>query len=273
MKTLAHFFRGDASAAQTRVSPQDTAGHEPVLARTGELTPRNAQPGAGLQRRTAILRRPGTLPPGPAARLRTSHSAPVVTLEGPALQTALAKLEASLEGWCTKTSLVDMFRRGPGTKADWNRRVQNIATALRFVKPDATNVAYVVNGQPVALMSLSRPNGFLSGKPRAYLEIHALASHPGTEGAGGALVEHAVNASKQAGLQGKVRLQALHSAIPAYQAMGFKRCLLRDGWMELDPAKSHKWIQQDGQWRLAKHAAKGYVAAIGEPAPAPGRGN
>ena len=126
-------------------------------------------------------------------------------------------------------------------------------------RPDATNVAYVVGGQPVAVLSMSQPKSSWTRKPLSFIQIHALASHPGTEGAGGALLEHAVNCSQEAGLGGKVCLHALARAIPAYRAMGFKGSAFSESSMTLDPAKSDKWVQVEGRWRLAKHAGKAYA--------------
>jgi len=114
---------------------------------------------------------------------------------------------------------------------------------------------YFLNGAPCGLMSTSMRSKGMS--------IDAIVTHPLSQGAGIALVEHAVNLSARAGLGGAVRLWAVNNAMAVYQAMGFERPDLNKDKMVLDPVASPLWIQRDGQWRFRRDAGKGYVRSTG----------
>ena len=114
---------------------------------------------------------------------------------------------------------------------------------------------YFLNGAPCGLVATSmRTKG---------VSIDALVTHPLSQGAGIALVEHAVNLSARAGLGGAVRLRAVNNAMPVYLAMGFERPDLNKNKVVLDPAASPLWTQRDGQWRFRRDADKGYVRSTG----------
>jgi hypothetical protein len=92
--------------------------------------------------------------------------------------------------------------------------------------------------------------------------IDALVTHPGSAGAGGALIEQAVNTSVEWGNDGMLKLAPVNgNAKKAYEAFGF----VNSGKaMTLDPVDNDKWCQQDGQWRLQKYQDKKYLAGFGE---------
>lgn len=120
--------------------------------------------------------------------------------------------------------------------------------------PDSTFLAYYVKNQPVGMLIMEE-------QPQN-LFITAIVTHPGSEGAGGALIEAAVNTSVKRGKDGKLELYPENeNARKAYEALGF--CKLRSN-MTLDPDKSDKWCRQDdGQWRIQKHQDMKYLVDFG----------
>jgi GNAT superfamily N-acetyltransferase len=199
------------------------------------------------------------------ARLHAAAQAPIKALATAGeLQQAIAQLQGDLANWMARPPRTLRGRLLPDAqRTAWNSRVRDVTGALRFVRADAQNLAYQVNGTTVGLMSASHP--LVAGRPAAFVEIHALATHPGTRGAGGALVERAVDMAMQAGVNGVVRLViSQRRARGAYEALGFR--WLGGGIMELDPARSDKWARQGaGPWRLARHADKKYIERYGYP--------
>jgi hypothetical protein len=110
---------------------------------------------------------------------------------------------------------------------------------------------YRVAGQPIALMQFDMQG---SG---GMLEIKNVTTHPGSEGAGGIMVEYALNkvtsynaqASNEMFEPGCLFLESLNdNSTAAYVALGFESAGKKD--MVLNAAKSSKWAQADGKWRL-----------------------
>ena len=137
-------------------------------------------------------------------------------------------------------------------------------------KADASNknlsvFEYTLAGEPLALMQLSTRGGAL--------EIENLASHPGTEMAGGIMVEFALNriAHFNANSQDKQLMEdmiVLNSMNPsstaAWIALGFVPLgknpdltgHLNPIPMSLDANKSPKWTKLDNKWRHVAYATK-----------------
>ncbi|MGS0741327.1 hypothetical protein ACVBEF_05785 [Glaciimonas sp. GG7] len=105
------------------------------------------------------------------------------------------------------------------------------------------------DNSPIGLMVLKEID--FGGGPVTH--IKEIITHPGTQQAGGLLIEHTVNFSETNGNHGKVSLTPIHTAIDAYTALGFKEEFIM---MELDPTESDKWTRSDvtGQWELAAYA-------------------
>lgn len=114
---------------------------------------------------------------------------------------------------------------------------------------------YRVAGHPIALMQLN-----MQGM-EGMLEIKNVASHPGSEGAGGIMIEYALNkvgsyntqmqqhAQRNAYEPGFLFLESLDdNSTAAYVALGFE--LVGGKEMVLNAAKSSKWSQSGGKWRL-----------------------
>lgn len=253
---------------------QRLASYLPVKIRGPQERPQEPAPRADLPMKPGAHSNAAgeTSPAGPSraagkpggtlasSSLEASEQAPIHPLEGRDLQRAIERFETSLDGWKVKTAFSVKGLFMPNREAEaWNSRVKDIALALEHRQVHATNVAYMFGDQPVGLMSVSHPTDALSGQPAPYMEVHALVSHPGSAGVGGALMEHAVNMAQEAGLNGKIRLITLPGAKNAYKAMGFER--LQFSTMELDPSKSDKWERagDDGKWRLTAHADKTYI--------------
>ncbi|MFM0069127.1 GNAT family N-acetyltransferase [Paraburkholderia aspalathi] len=116
-------------------------------------------------------------------------------------------------------------------------------------------LSYSVDDQPVGLMAM-KP---IEGSPPS---IEHFVTHPGSTGAGGALMERAVNTSVMWGHKGKVRLYPENDhAEKAYKSLGFVKATDGIPGLSLNPATSDKWQQdQGGQWALAKHTGEKYLS-------------
>lgn len=115
--------------------------------------------------------------------------------------------------------------------------------------------SYYIDNKPVGMV-------ILEGGSDPY--ISAFVTHPGSEGAGGALMEYAVNfIADQAPKESEnvqIKLTPLKDAIGAYRQLGFiqeeDQMILNSDTLEF----KEKWCKQDGKWRLAKHVDKKYIA-------------
>jgi hypothetical protein len=136
----------------------------------------------------------------------------------------------------------------------------------QFREPERPVFEYRVAGQPIALMQIDiRGSGGM-------LEIKNVATHPGTEGAGGIMMEYALNkvtsyndqmqqhAKTNAFAPGHLYLETYNAAsTAAYLALGFTVYSGRK--MILDAANSVKWGQINGKWRLVGKPAK-YLTTV-----------
>ena len=136
----------------------------------------------------------------------------------------------------------------------------------QFMNPERPVFEYRVAGQPIALMQIDmRGTGGM-------LEIKNLATHPGTEGAGGIMIEYALNkvtsyndqmqqhAQTNVFAPGYLYLETYNQdSTAAYLALGFTAKGGRS--MILDAANSVKWGQVNGKWRLVGKPPK-YLRGI-----------
>ncbi len=140
---------------------------------------------------------------------------------------------------------------------EWKRRLEDTGVIVLADDPGEVNAGFFVGTQPVGLLTLSRHDG--------YFEVDTIVTHPGTQGAGGALIEHAVNVAHEDRCGGALRLTPMQSSVPAYEALGFRSVADE---MRLDPqARPDIWCRHETQWRLRKHLGKPYVVALLESAP------
>lgn len=149
----------------------------------------------------------------------------------------------------------------------WNRRIDsgiNIAGSagarwtwgpnnLRFF-------IYKLLGKPVGLMVTRE------AKAGPLVTIKHLATHPGSENAGGILIEHAVNLSEQAGYNGCLKLTSLNrGSTAAYKALGFVEIEDLD-IMKLVPNESDIWVRVENEWRLRKYKERrGFAGPASQP--------
>lgn len=138
----------------------------------------------------------------------------------------------------------------------WNNRIEDTRWMLHF--PLASNeetkiFAYYVDDTPIGIMVM---------KNTTQPQILQIVTHPGSEGAGGSLIEKAVNQSMawRPDSSGVVSLWALNdNTRQAYYAMGFSN---RTGLMVLKPDERHDkfvWVEDAAAWRLKSNLGKGYI--------------
>ncbi|MBX3536191.1 MAG: GNAT family N-acetyltransferase [Chelatococcus sp.] len=85
--------------------------------------------------------------------------------------------------------------------------------------------------------------------------VETLMSHPGQQGAGSMLIEHAVNALPSIRM---LKLVSLDASRGFYERLGFVRA---GRAMELDVTRSDAWQRVDGRWRIAAYVnLRGYLA-------------
>jgi GNAT superfamily N-acetyltransferase len=198
--------------------------------------------------------------------------APICELSEEEFTAVLAKLKGDVEeNWkpvkkrserpaSFSPSNIKEWSRNFLMKKQWNRRVDQTLSILRSAKKEslknAHRLAYFIDGEPVGALLL---------QPRNPPYVADLVTHPGSEQAGGALMEHAVNLSKRSGFGGRLELIAENdNAVKAYKAMGF---VLQTGsrhgsqrHMTLDPVKSQLWAtDKEGNFKLAKYSEKQYL--------------
>lgn len=124
------------------------------------------------------------------------------------------------------------------------------------------NFEYRVAGEPLALMTLNL-------EADGPVEIKFLVTHPGTQNAGGIMVEYALNLVARLIKEhdfplvpGALQLESHNeNATAAYQALGF--FIERAGSyprMVLDADESDKWEQVAEKWRLKKYKTLRYLA-------------
>ncbi|MES3035332.1 MAG: hypothetical protein V4813_15140 [Gemmatimonadota bacterium] len=121
---------------------------------------------------------------------------------------------------------------------------------------------YRLCGEPIALMQINLDV--------RHIEIVNLTTHPGSEKAGGIMVEFALNRAAHYNAQseesifsdGKLQLKSFNDAsTSAYLALGFT--LDRQGGreMSLNAKRSPLWHRVEGGWRLASYATSHYLSA------------
>lgn len=134
----------------------------------------------------------------------------------------------------------------------WNDRINSTKLMLGLSFSSELVVEYRVAGEPVGIMALMKMDG------RAY--VADLVTHPGSEQAGGILMEYAVRQSQNWGSAGKLELYALdEEALVAYQALGFRRKAAASKEMTLTPADCPGvWAKVGGAtWTLVKYQNTG----------------
>jgi len=123
---------------------------------------------------------------------------------------------------------------------------------MKQVGTGLTFHCYMLMGQPAGLMVLDETS--------TPVQLKLLVTHPGSSNCGGVMIEYAVARSVANGQKGCLQLTALDGqAQLAYKALGFEdadRPSTGGFPMDLDPAKSEKWVHINNSWRLKKYSEK-----------------
>ncbi|TQV86768.1 GNAT family N-acetyltransferase [Exilibacterium tricleocarpae] len=130
----------------------------------------------------------------------------------------------------------------------WNSRCGYSDSIATLVKNEDFNFVYLLEGVPVGIMTMSD-----------YLlpYINDLVLHPGSEGGGAIMIEHAVNFSRGMGYGGKLELWSYNGeSTKFYLKMGFTGVDSGSGSMTLDPATSDLWDTAGNRYHLKKYAAQ-----------------
>ncbi|MGH7155103.1 MAG: hypothetical protein ACREF3_14360 [Acetobacteraceae bacterium] len=154
---------------------------------------------------------------------------------------------------------------------NWNDRVSNSISILELIikcNGYDYNVVYRVLGTPVGILCVG------DNDPA---HIFYLVAHPGTDNAGGTLMELAADWSEARGKGGRLDLYSYDKkSTAAYKAMGFVKSdgdYDSGGDMTLNPSTSDKWTKAGTNWKLAKYVTKGYYATRAKPLPIPTKKN
>lgn len=196
----------------------------------------------------------------PSGNNQFSESPPIKKLSSEEAKQAIETIKSNMEGWdevdtpTWQNTEENIDPRDWSTpkrtmQERWNARIFD-TTLMLGVRMNCTEYfSFEVNGVPVGVIAMYENH------------IDKLVTHPGSEGAGGSLIEHAVKQSMESGTEGKLELRATgKDAKHAYLAMGFESSISSPSFMELDPAKSNnKWCQDvHGQWKLTSNMEKKY---------------
>jgi hypothetical protein len=145
----------------------------------------------------------------------------------------------------------------------WNDRIDDaISMAGSIAKtPGTTTIGCFFEREPKGLAAISIPEDVPIEDADAAVWVDYIATHPMSSGAGGALIEQAVNMSAEAGFEGRLRLMSTSAAKEAYKALGFE--FDTSGFMTLRPtSKQDVWILLDDIWRLRKYQTKDISSSI-----------
>lgn len=143
---------------------------------------------------------------------------------------------------------------------NWNDRVKNAKAILRSIADSSKNQKYEYN---LVYRVLGWPLGILCADDDNPVHIYWLVAHPGTDNAGGTLLELAADWSESRHKGGRLDLYSYdRKSTVAYKAMGF---IKEDGKydsggrMTLDPrSATDTWVKAGANWKLRKYLGKGY---------------
>ena len=183
-----------------------------------------------------------------------SFGAPIRKIPEEDFSTMVRDLRRDIQHWQHPRENLD------GMPAEFRTRSADAARMLTHAtEPDEHNLGYFVGTRLAGVMSLARKGD--------EMEISIVVTHPGSTGAGGALIESAVNLAEEEGCQGKVKLCPLGGATKAYEALGFEPTG-EDDDLRVDPrASPDVWSRHDGSWRVSKHRDETYLIAMKQTAP------
>jgi len=226
------------------------------------------QSSSGSLSEAAVGRPPRTDPPRPAAvdpSTAGSPSAPVRLLDRDEISGAVQRFAASLmDGWVGSGQVVE---NPSDEQIAWHARLGETAVVLsKLTSRTDFALGCFFDGEPIGLATIDNPRDGLSGPDRARSKglkvVHAV-THPGAAGAGGALMERAVNLSQAQGYEGKLHLYPMSlAAASAYKALGFVQRGVEMTLTPSSPTNRDRWVHQDGEWRLKKYLTKEVVSGM-----------
>ncbi|MDB5312020.1 MAG: hypothetical protein JWO38_6222 [Gemmataceae bacterium] len=137
----------------------------------------------------------------------------------------------------------------------WNTRLLSTNKMVQAEFSGVYFVAYYIDGQPIGVLAMSNYH------PLPY--INDLVTHPGSEAAGGILIECAVQKSVDWGKDGLLELCALdEDAGEAYKALGFisRSPPESKDEMTLEPSKNEQiWCNLSGKWQIKKYIGTQFI--------------
>jgi hypothetical protein len=190
-------------------------------------------------------------------------AAPLVVADAGAVAIAAAKMKAAVNNYDQGAleTYDDQFDK-IAHAVDWNERIGNTIAILDIITGSDRNLIYTVLGTPVGIICLS------DNDPS---HVSYLVTHPGTENAGGIMLEAAADYSQSRGHGGKLDLYSYDGkSSRAYRAMGFTKAdngYDSGGTMVLEPTTSALWHFTGGHWRLAKYEALRFFSTRTKPVP------
>lgn len=154
---------------------------------------------------------------------------------------------------------------------NWNDRVNDAVSILELIISSNGydyNLVYQVLGTTVGIMCAGDSDP---------VHVYYLVAHPGTDNAGGTLLELAADWSEAHGKRGCLELYSYgKKSTAAYKTLGFIKTngdYDSGGDMTLNPNTSDKWTKAGTNWKLAKYVTKGYYATRAKPLPVPTKKN
>jgi hypothetical protein len=177
-------------------------------------------------------------------------TAPIRQVDADAVAGIASTLRAQVAAWGQGSQAWDQTRRYHTNVTGADSLLQTI----EIMGGDDLNYVYEFGGLVLGLLMMSGA-GYVAD----------LLAHPGTEGCGATLLEHAVNVSRQHGGGGRLRLSSLNqNSSDFYLRMGFVRSEPAQpnggGNMTLDPTnRTDLWRQSNGDWQLLANVGKRFA--------------
>ena len=143
----------------------------------------------------------------------------------------------------------------------WNRRADQavsicgtLSSALGRHLPVDNCMACFVAGAPAGFMLID-----LDCHVSQWPYIVLMVTHPGSQGVGGLLIEHAVQRSLETGSLGALTLLAENdNSRAAFKHLGFVQD--SDHYLRLEPSTSEQWQHVEGRYRLRQTALQDTTA-------------
>ena len=171
---------------------------------------------------------------------------PISNVDLVTLTDALRSMKESIsQDWRLQGEGMEETENRDDEQKQWSDRVEDailMCNVYSALTPADAQFLYQVDGVPVGVITMDRRHQAIN---TPYIQVFV--THPGSSGAGAALLEQAVKKSIEYGGLGQLLVSPIDSSSPAYEALGFSKIA---GGLLLDPAKSEKWQLFGDAWRL-----------------------